>query len=148
MHKLGTIMQFKFKRALALIIDIFLSLIAGLIFLGLLIFLASLLGGGLNINLTKHSSLIGALAFFIGYVSLNTYFLGKYQASCGKKLMGLKVVGTNNIIVLLLRTLVPVIASYITIWLAVFTCVNYLVGFGSCNKCGHDHLFKTEVVNA
>ena len=141
-------MPFKFKRAIALIIDIFLSLTIGLVFLGLLALLVALLGSGLNINLAKYSSLIGALAFFIGYVLLNTYFLGKYQASFGKKLMGLKVVGTSSVMVLLFRTLVPVIASYITIWLVVCTCINYLVGFSPRNKCGHDYLLKTEVVNA
>ena len=141
-------MQFKFKRAIALVIDIFLSLITGLVFLGLLVFMISLLDGGLNINLTKYSSLIGALVFFVGYVLINIYFLGKYQASYGKKLMGLKVVGTSSVIVLLFRTLVPVIASYITIWLAICTCINYLVGFSPRNKCGHDYLLKTEVVNA
>ncbi len=140
-------MSFKFKRALAFLFDISLAQIVGLLVLSACLFLLGVMNLGVNINLTKYASLIGALSFLVGYVLTNFCSLKKYQASLGKRLLGLNISGTPNVYILLLRTLIPVIASYTFFWLAVASALNYLIGLGHNNKCGHDYICKTTVSN-
>ncbi|WP_293265715.1 RDD family protein [Neptunomonas sp.] len=141
-------MLFRFKRLVALLIDIVIALVVGGLLLGVVVLVLVVVDAGININLTKYASLIGAVAFLFGYILVNYHFLRNYQASVGKKLLGLKISGATAVPVLMLRTLIPVLISYVAIWLTVVSFVNYVIGFGPAKKCGHDYLFKTEVVNA
>lgn len=141
-------MIFKLRRIAAMLIDMVLAILLGLLFFGVIILLLAVAKFGGNINLTLYGAYIGAAFFVVGYVVANYRSLKVHQASLGKRWLGLKVIGTSSVNILLLRTLIPTVALYLNTWLALLSVVNYVFGLGLRNQCGHDYLFKTEVVNA
>ena len=144
----GLIVLFKIKRAFAFGVDIALALLLGFIILASLFYCLGMLGISFNINLTKYSHLIGAMAYSIGYVLLNTRSLYKHDASLGKRIVGLKVLGASSLSAKLARTLIPILGLYLNMWLACIALISFLLGLGPKNLAGHDYLFRTQVVNA
>lgn len=142
-------MEYRLKRTAAFVIDIILSLLVGAILIGACVFAyAILFDHQMNINLTQNAHIISSITFTLGFIVNNFYALRKHQASLGKNILGLKVRGTDNVAILLLRTLVPVLLSYNSVWLAIPITINYLLGYSPSKKCIHDYLLNTTVSDA
>ena len=138
----------RWKRLLAFVVDVFLSIIVGLS----LLFGAAMVMGGLdvsvNINLTQNADIIGFLGFSIGYLVINTYPLFASSRSIGKKALRIKISGSTNGFLLLLRCIGPLALSYYSTTLAILTFALYLPILFPVNRSVYDYIFNTTVTNA
>lgn len=141
-------MKFNIRRVAAHAIDLFVSLLTGLSIFGAIAFIATQSGEGFDINLSLFGKLIVISAIILGYVVTNSYLLKVNQTTLGKMIFGLRINGTKRTSLLLLRGLLPIGMLNILMGLGILALLNYIVGLGPKRKCGHDYLFRTEVVNA
>ena len=138
----------RWKRLLAFVVDVFLSIIVGSILLFTAVTVMGALDVSVNINLTQNTEIIGCLAFSVGYLVINTYLLFSSSRSIGKKALRIKISGSTNGFLLLLRCIGPLVLSYYSTTLAILTFALYLPILFPVNRSVYDYIFNTKVTNA
>ena len=111
-------------------------------------------GGQPAIN---NGALIGAMSVFgifvIGYVAYQCYWIWKNGQTLGKKLMKIKIVRIDGSRasfprIVFVRALVPALVGGIPLVGILFSLTDALFIFGEPQRCVHDYLADTIVINA
>jgi uncharacterized RDD family membrane protein YckC len=98
-------------------------------------------------------SLIGAVVGFTAFALIHGYFLKKSGQTIGKKVLGIKIVGIDNIQLslptILFKRYLPITAvSLIPILGGLLSLVDILFIFGAKKRCVHDYIAGSKVVTA
>ena len=105
----------------------------------------------------SNGALIGAMAVFgifvIGYVAYQFYWIWKNGQTLGKKIMKIKIVRVDGSRasfprIFFLRAMLPGVFGVIPVLGILFSLTDALFIFGEPQRCVHDYLADTIVVNA